>query len=1304
MKTLIKRAFTILMLITISLLSLGLRVNVQAETNNVVSLENTSGLYIAPNSEFTTTVTLNNAYRISGFQLSLLYDYSKFDLVSVEKSSDITSNIEVNLSESGVIKIVYSDISNLLNGRVDLFDITFLAKSNLLMTQHDLLVEDDSFSQMLTWVDDNNIDIYGITDIDFNFSPVNVGIMGDVNLDGSVDIIDVGYIQQYIVEKRTFDANQIVLGDVNNDGDVDIIDVAYIQQYLVGTRSTLGEVPIGVETVYANGIYNYKYANSDLRHTFMAAAEDYLLHNLYGGIPLFDNGYYMMYSSRILLPVSEYIPVLEYGVKLGTMTADDSTVILDDNNYGEIGHYTYRTTIPGDPYNWNQWQSVSYDQELMDYYYGKLYDYDLNNEGTGYELNPSMAAATPTPIEGRMTDAGSEVAYTWQITLRDDLMWYFHPDTDTSFISGLTTDDYVIDANDFVETYKLVLDNVELYNSYNEFIESSQAIAGANEYFEGLNSWEEVGIKVINPTTFEFTFVEEQSNFCVREWLESFVLTPINMELYDYLENDGDDLTTYGTNNTTIGYHGPFYCDNYVEGEKLVLNSNPNYHNPDEYFYDSYLLYIETDSEVIWQMFEAGLLDEARIPTTKYEDYKDSLDILYVPGSTVFRIMVNGFGTVEAQTDLFPDSIYIPEPILANQNFKSAMFFAIDREYLTSISYSTRGPSTYLFTSAYLVDAELGIAYRDTDQGQTVGTDLATDTYGFNFDAAQAYYNLALEELITAGDVIPGTVVNPTIITIEFNYFSGSDIQLAMANYIEEAFESAFQSTEYYINIDIVTYPKDFPSIYYDYMMIGSFDLSIGGISGSLMDAANLLEIYCSDNRSGFTLNWGIDTSVAEIEVNYYDDFGVPRSEIWSFDAITSALNGEVELINGEEYKEIVDLDAIINLLESEYADTLGNESFRATEDLNLISTLNEVQVTWFSNNTDFVENDGTIHRPSYIMGDQTVILTALLEKDGESAECYFFVTVKALDKTDLDRANEAFVVVTAFPYKESWVASDSDTLSFLTTGTDNDGINYSVTWSTSHPELISIDGNIIQPNGEDVVVTMTATITINGIDYIKIVEFTVAGLEEGIPVSTIAEALALGEDAYVEIMGATVYAINNRGNIYITDGTDFLYIYNPPFEVIEGETYNFSGMVYYYYDTPQLSGNDQLPLLAEFSDAVPVTPIPTQATSIEEIISTSIIPSNENPYNYVLYEVTCRVYYNEEWGSYSVFLVPTNYDFAAEVTGAIPNGDAIMVYYQSDYEDLMAYHGQEVTIQILIAGWRTDKLVWYGNYFNIEE
>lgn len=229
------------------------------------------------------------------------------------------------------------------------------------------------------------------------------------------------------------------------------------------------------------------------------------------------------------------------------------------------------------------------------------------------------------------------------------------------------------------------------------------------------------------------------------------------------------------------------------------------------------------------------------------------------------------------------------------------MFFVIDRQNLAEVVLKTSTTNMYLFSNAYLVDAEMGIPYRDTEQGMTVGIGLSPSTYGYNADAAVAYWELAIDALVASGAYTPGTAGAYNHIELDFNIFSGSEAQVLMGEYIKAQFETYFTSAEHYIDVKLTVVPKDFPGIYYDYMMTGEFDLSIGGISGSTLDAASFLDVFCDDNRGGFTLNWGIDTSVAEIEIRYWDFQGEYHREMWSFNAVTAALNGLVYLQDGEE-------------------------------------------------------------------------------------------------------------------------------------------------------------------------------------------------------------------------------------------------------------------------------------------------------------------------------------------------------------------------------------------------------------------
>jgi ABC-type oligopeptide transport system substrate-binding subunit len=661
-----------------------------------------------------------------------------------------------------------------------------------------------------------------------------------------------------------------------------------------------------LDVVYPNGFYDYKFADTELRHDFMAAAENYLMHNMYGGVPLFASGSFNLYSSRLQLPVDEYVAVMGFGTAFATMSADDSTVKMDDGEFGNAGEYTYRTTVSTDPGTFNQWiYDTSTDSDLMGVYMDAPYAYEFNADKSGYEVVPSMAAGDPVAVGGDIAANGKPVSTVWEVTLRDDLEWFFHPDTAQAFLD--TNPDTALEADDFIDTFKLAVDEqwFRAISGGGDFLSPEFGIKNMQEYIDGTVDWADVGLSVKDDgtnLTIVFEFLNDMSSWNIRYGLSSFVQTPIHTGYYDYLGEGltGEETNPYGTDNDLIAYHGAFYVDYYESGKVVRMLANPNFHSPEDSFFTGYSFSVIADLTTTFNEFIAGKLEATGLPTPEVENYQNDPRLKKVPGATVYRMMINGLGTEEAQREQFPDGSWIPEPLLGNQYFKQALFFAIDRQTLAEDLLKTRTTTQYYFSNAYLVDPEIGVPYRQTEQGLSVGSDLSPDTFGYNFDAARDYFKFALDQLIADGAYEAGTADNWTEITIELNNYQDSESWDLACGYLKTAFEDAFQDDERFIKVKVEIYPKDFPAIYYDYMMIGEFDMSVGGISGSTLNAASFLDTYSSDNRSGFTINWGFDTGIAEIEVRYELD-GEMQREMWSFDAICSALNGEIFLIDGEE-------------------------------------------------------------------------------------------------------------------------------------------------------------------------------------------------------------------------------------------------------------------------------------------------------------------------------------------------------------------------------------------------------------------
>lgn len=63
-------------------------------------------------------------------------------------------------------------------------------------------------------------------------------LKGDVNGDGSINVVDALFVAQYTVGLRTLNSQQLAAADVNCDGQVNVVDALFIAQYTVGLRTT----------------------------------------------------------------------------------------------------------------------------------------------------------------------------------------------------------------------------------------------------------------------------------------------------------------------------------------------------------------------------------------------------------------------------------------------------------------------------------------------------------------------------------------------------------------------------------------------------------------------------------------------------------------------------------------------------------------------------------------------------------------------------------------------------------------------------------------------------------------------------------------------------------------------------------------------------------------------------------------------------------------------------------------------------------------------------------------------------------
>lgn len=674
-------------------------------------------------------------------------------------------------------------------------------------------------------------------------------------------------------------------------------------------------------TLY-NGVLNLKFAPAETKHTFFAAAEKYLLDTMSGGIPFYVANSFSLVADRVALPVEEFIPSFGWGFRLANLSKDDSQVLGVDGTYGQAGKYTYRAWNSSEFTSLNYWLADdATSSDYLDFIDGTFFRATLNDARNGWEFAPALAAKAPeAPAASQEVINGKVTSKVWRVTLRQDLEWAFNPAIDT------TGFDFKLDANDFLWTYKeaLTKNYFRAISGGSDFVSE---IAGAEGYAKLASDiygaggtptaeqlaaleleWAKVGIRKIDDYTLEFTTKNAKAEFDVY-YLMGW--PAMNQDLYVKHGNQ------YGTNELTVASSGEYIMTTYEPGKVTRYVKNEKYPHAHETQWTGWDIYIYQTAEVAFQAFLDGKLETAGVPNSRISEFISDPRLLQTPDATTWRLNINALQTVENQQKQFPGSTYVPEPILGYVEMRKAMYFIMDRQALQQDWVPTSGIGTTYFSSAYYVDPESGIPYRSTPQGQAVADAYQVDTWGYNEGLALAFFKAAVDKAIADGYYTKGTAANPTIIELEvrFMQLNISEATKLRADFVKQEFEKLVDTVN---NVKVVANITDtpFPGIYYDYMMTGDFDVAIGGISGSTLDASSFLDVFSSDNRGGFTINWGVDSSLPVIPVEWDHD-GNPATpkitQLFSFDAIATALNGKATIVDGD--------DVPPTLVPGEYAD-----------------------------------------------------------------------------------------------------------------------------------------------------------------------------------------------------------------------------------------------------------------------------------------------------------------------------------------------------------------------------------------------
>ena len=375
----------------------------------------------------------------------------------------------------------------------------------------------------------------------------------------------------------------------------------------------------------------------------------------------------------------------------GEKPTDEGYGILREASVNKIGSLNPLTYI-------NSYSSLQIKRASL-----SLYAYFPNEDYTFVDLKGELAAEDPVKVD----DEGK----VWQIKLRDGVTWE----------NGDT-----LNADDVIYTWKMMLDpklaNLRASNFAKDVIE----IENAMKYFQGECSWDEVGLKKIDDLTVEIHTVAGHDANEVKTHLAHPANCIINEEYFEKGMNADRTETLYGTSTEYWISAGPFTVESWTNDAEIKFKKNPNYVFKDMIWLAGINITVVKDASTQMQLFDNGEIDYVLLSADNFKKYEEDPRVLRSPANAVSHITIN--------------TINPNQPILANEKFRQALYWATDRKSIADLTFNE--PADYIVPSTHIIDMTTGTKFRDTEEGKAN----THDNYSYDPEKAKQLFDEALAE------------------------------------------------------------------------------------------------------------------------------------------------------------------------------------------------------------------------------------------------------------------------------------------------------------------------------------------------------------------------------------------------------------------------------------------------------------------------------------------------------------------------------------------------------------------------------
>lgn len=227
-------------------------------------------------------------------------------------------------------------------------------------------------------------------------------------------------------------------------------------------------------------------------------------------------------------------------------------------------------------------------------------------------------------------------------------------------------------------------------------------IVGAEEYSQGKGTADQVGIKVIDDKTIEYTLKQPVTYF---DYLVSFpTYAPVQQA---FAEKMGDKFNAEAANFLT---NGPFKVETWVHESEMTFVKNEGYWDADSIKLDKVIGLMIADPSTEFNMYEAGELDHT----------------IQLKADQKAAMTKGGVGNYSDGSIWFFD-FNNNHPVLKNKNIRKAMTYAIDRQsFITNVAKQPWKPATAYVQPDIIPDVDGTTPWRNAKPGYFKDNDVET--------------------------------------------------------------------------------------------------------------------------------------------------------------------------------------------------------------------------------------------------------------------------------------------------------------------------------------------------------------------------------------------------------------------------------------------------------------------------------------------------------------------------------------------------------------------------------------------------